>query len=87
MTREHAFVEWAEIKGNEGFTLLIIASRRGDVAKAEAALAQINQTFELLRDGGYASDAVHFERKLISARESLDRLRVKGAPVRTEVRP
>ena len=90
LTRERAFLEWAEIQGNQGFALLIIASRRGDIAKAESALAQINRTLELLRDGGYASDADHFERQLASARVIVEGLRVKSkrrATTPTGMRP
>jgi hypothetical protein len=66
------------MRGNEGIALLITAGRREDIAKAEAALVQINQAFELMRDGGYASNAAYFEQQLVGARRTVDELRAKA---------
>ena len=76
--RERVPVAWALSSGNQGVSLMLLAARRRDVAMAKTALSQINTAFETMRDGGHASIAAHYERKLPWARAIVARLGMGG---------
>jgi hypothetical protein len=56
--------------GNAGIALMYLAERREDAAMAEAALSQINTTFEAMRERRQGPYAAHFEQQLPIARDS-----------------
>jgi hypothetical protein len=52
----------------------LLAERRGDLATAERALAQITEAFETCRDANHAPNAAYYEAQLPAARALVERL-------------
>jgi hypothetical protein len=61
--------------GNQGVALRDLAERRGDLATAEQALAQITAAFEACRDAHHAPNAAYYEAQLPASRALVERLR------------
>jgi hypothetical protein len=74
-TRDRVPLQWATNTGNQGVALRVLAERRGDLAMAEQAQAQINAAFETCRDAHDAPDAAYYEAELPAARALVERLR------------
>ena len=66
---------WAMSTGNQGVALRVLAGRRGDLAMAEQALAQITTAFETFRDAHQAPNADYYEAQLPTSRALAERLR------------
>ena len=66
---------WATSTGNQGVALRVLAERRGNLAMAEQALAQITAAFETCRDEHHAPNAAYYERQLPASRALVEHLR------------
>jgi hypothetical protein len=74
-TRERVPLAWAASFGDQGITLLRLAVRTKDSAKAETAYLQIEAALETMRAGGNAPLAAYYEARLLDARRIRDGLK------------
>ena len=66
--------DWAKSTGNQGVALRLLAERRGDLATAGQALAQITAAFETFLEEHHMS-ATDYEAQVPIARALVERLR------------
>jgi hypothetical protein len=60
--------------GNQGVALMQLSNRRRDKAQATAALRQIEQARDVMRDGAHAPFTAYFEAQMQSAQALIARL-------------
>jgi hypothetical protein len=75
MARARVPLDWATSTGNQGVALRVLAERRGDLAMAEQALAQITAAFETCREAHHAPKAAYYEAQVPASQALVERLR------------
>ena len=75
MSERRGPLAWFTNLGNEGFALMLLAERRGDLDMAKTALDQITTASATMRDGGNARSASYYEGLIPKARALVARLR------------
>ena len=75
-TRERAPLAWATSSGDQGIALMQLAERTKKAEMAETGFRQIETALQIMRTGGHAPLAAHFEARLPEARRIRDALNV-----------